>query len=353
MISQNVLSIDIGSKYIKIVKGKMKGNTVKVIKTVMVKTPSDSFNDGFILRMEDVGKRIKRTITKRRIKAGRVIFSTKSTGIISRNITIPIAKPTEMESMVKFEMEQYLPIDFENYVTKFKLLEQFEEDGATKAKVRAVVYPKEMITQYLLLAKVLKLKALALDINSNCITKIFGNNIIINNENYSFDETVAIIDLGYEQINFTILSKGIVEFSRIISIGGNNINVQLSEQLGIGWNEAEVFKCDECNLKEDIYGNELFEEVNRVIKMVVDEWIREIYKMVEYYKNSSHGLKKVEKLYIYGGSSNLTGIDEYLSKRLNLPVSLIENISSVKFMGSSKERDIEFYLNAIGAIIRL
>ena len=70
---------------------------------------------------------------------------------------------------------------------------------------------------------------------------------------------------------------------------------------------------------------------------------------------------KVDKVYIYGGSSNLIGIEKFIKDALNLPVIKIQNLSNVKFSKINESKvdpfklDVELsqYLNAIGAIIRL
>ena len=152
------------------------------------------------------------------IKCKNIIITSKSTSVITRDIDIPVAKKEDMDSIIKFQMEKYLPIMFDDYIMQYKVLEEFEDEGVKKAKVTVVVYPKIMVEGYYNLVKELKGNAVALDISSNSINKLFIEDIKVNDENYSLKDTVAVIDLGYDFINVNIISDGNVQFTRIITL---------------------------------------------------------------------------------------------------------------------------------------
>ena len=110
--------------------------------------------------------------------------------------------------------------------------------------------------------------------------------------------------------------------------------------------------------------------INDIAKAQVRNWIHEIERLFNYYKSTGQG-NKIDKIYIYGGSSNLKGIETFIKDALNLPVIKIQSLSNVNcskinvskvdkskidiFKVDSSKVDVELskYLNAIGAIIRL
>lgn len=360
MFNSKVLSLDIGSQNTKIVLGTQSNKNVIIDKTITMNTPVGCYNDGNILDITKFKSEILDALQAENIKCRNIIITSKSTSVITRDIEIPVAKKEEMDSIIKFQMERYLPIMFEDYIMQYKVLEEFEDEGVKKAKVTVVVYPKVMAEGYYNLVKELKGNAVALDISSNSINKLFTHDIKVNDENYSLEETVAVIDLGYDFINVNIISKGNVQFTRIITYGGSHIDIEIAKQLFISEEEAESKRLEDCNLETDSLSDMQNSLVSDIAKEHIRNWTQEIERMVNYYKNKDKG-NKVDKVYIYGGISNLKGIEKFIKDALNLPVIKIHSLSNVKFSKINESKidpfklDLELsqYLNAIGAIIRL
>jgi type IV pilus assembly protein PilM len=375
MFNSKVLSLDIGSKNTKIVLGNQSKKSVIIEKAITIPTPVGCYNDGNILDITKFKSEILDVLQAENIKSKNIIITSKSTLIITRDIDTPVAKKEDMDSIIKFQMEKYLPIRFDDYVMQYKVLEEFEEVGVKKAKVTVVVYPKTMAEGYYNLIKELKGNAVALDISSNSINKLFTYDIKVNDENYSLEDTAAVIDIGYDFINVNIITGGNVQFTRIITYGGAHIDIDIAKQLSISEEEAEKQKIECCNLEADSLSNMQSSMINDIIKAQVKNWIHEIERLLNYYKNKEQG-NKVDKIYIYGGSSNLKGIETFIKDGLNLPVIKIQSLSNVNCskinaskvdqskkdifkVESSKvdsariDEELSKYLNAIGAIIRL
>ena len=370
MFNSKVLSLDIGSKYTKIVLGTQSKKSVNIEKTITMTTPVGCYNDGIILDITKLKSEISDVLQEENVKCKSIIITTKGTTVIMRDIDIPVAKKEDMDSIIKFQMEKYLPIMFDDYIMQYKVIEEFEEEGVKKTKVTVVVYPKTMAYGYYNLIKQLKGNAVALDVSSNSINKLFIEGIKINDENCSLEDTVAVIDLGYDFINVNIITKGNVQFTRIITYGGSHIDIDIAKQLAISEEEAEKQKMECCNLEVDSLCDMQTSMVNDIAKAQVRNWIHEIERLLNYYKSKEQG-NKVDKIYIYGGSSNLKGIEKYLEDALNLPVIKIQSLSNVNYskINSSKVDpskkgifkvdsskvgvELSMYLNAIGAIIRL
>ncbi|MFT5875346.1 MAG: type IV pilus assembly protein PilM [Clostridium sp.] len=360
MFNSKVLSLDIGSKNTKIVLGTQSKKKVIIEKAITVITPVGCYNDGNIIDITKFKNEILDVLKTENIKCKNIIITTKSTLVITRDIDIPVAKKGDMDSIIKFQMERYLPIMFDDYIMQYKILKEFEEENVKQAKITVVVYPKTMAEGYYNLIKELKGNAVALDISSNSINKLFIENIKVNDENYSLEDTVAVIDLGYDFINVNIISDGNVQFTRIINYGGSYVDIDISKQLSISEEAAEKQKLEHCNLESESSSDTQNSMVNDIAKAQVRNWIQEIERMLNYYKSKEHG-NKVDKVYIYGGSSNVRGIETFMKDALNLPVNKIQSLSNVncskinasKVDSSKIDEELSIYLNAIGAIIRL
>lgn len=353
MFEKNVLSLELGSEYGKIVEGKQVGKKVFVQKAVSFKVPKNCFNDGEITNLITMKEEIENAIESMNTKTKKLICVSKSTSVITREISVPLAKPNEMDSLIEYEMKQYLPINFEEYIIKYRNLSEYEEDKVKMVQMRVGVYPKLMAKMYWDLAKELKLTPEALDLSSNCIAKLFSNgNIETNSEVYDLDQTVLVVDIGYEQIELNIISQGILEFTRIIMGGGSYLDANIATELGIQDEGAENKKNTLCNLREEFLEDKEAEIVNECVKRVVDRWANDIHRMMDYYLNKNRD-KRITKIYLHGGVSHLKGICEYLQNAIDTPVETLQKMSNITGIGEANDIILERYLNAIGGIIRL
>ena len=156
MFNSKVLSLDIGSKNTKIVLGSQSKKNVIIEKAITIITPVGCYNDGNILDITKFKSEILDVLQAENIKCRNIIITTKSTSVITRDIDIPIAKKEDMDAIIKFQMERYLPIVFDDYILQYTVLEEFEDDGIKQVKVTVVVYPKIMAEGYYNLIKQLK-----------------------------------------------------------------------------------------------------------------------------------------------------------------------------------------------------
>lgn len=356
MLQKKILSIDIGSQNIKIVSGKYNKNKVFIDKLIMTETPLHCIEDGNIIDRNKLNDAIKDVLDMNGIKAKDIIFTTNSTDIINREILVPKVDGEELDTMVQFEIHQYLPIVMEDYIVQYNVLEEVKEEIssegiANKLKILVVTYPKRMAESYLKLAEDLKLNPQALDVNFNTVSKLFKNNFDINGEILIKEHTVAAIDMGEEKISVNILCNGKMVFSRIISSGGIVIDRNIARSFDINLEEAEKRKKEFCDLLEE-KTIEKMEELNAVIKETVDGWIDEIGRILQFYRNKNIG-NKIDRVFIYGGVSRLKGLAGYMEKHLNTQVSNINSMSNIELSKDVIKEDMDYFINGIGALIRL
>ena len=90
---------------------------------------------------------------------------------------------------------------------------------------------------------------------------------------------------------------------------------------------------------------------NVTIKKAVDEILEELERILQFYSNKSN--TSIDKIYIYGGLSNLNNINLYMKNKLAIEVVKVDKIGNIDI--TSKDLINENFgqcLNAIGAIIR-
>lgn len=345
--SKSVLSIDLGSNSIKLVEGKFNKNKLSLNKLIQIPTPEDSISDGRILNLQAIIDILDFTIRENNIKAKDVIFTTNSSSIINRDITIPIVEDDEMETVIRYEIQQYLPINLDDYIIQFVVLDEIVDDVGAKLKVNVTSFPEKMAFSYYSVINSLDLNPYALDVTYNSVNKIANYSQYTSKDGQVIGGTVAFVDMGATSINVAIFKNGKLDFTRMIKSGGDNIDYALSQSLNMSIKSTESIKIKEADLlsnKEDAK--------NETIRKAVDDILEELERILQFYMNKSNA--NIDRVYIYGGLSNLNNINLYIKNKLSMDVARIDRISNIDITSTDLlNENIGQYLNAIGAIIRL
>lgn len=350
MFETSYISMDIGSQSIKLVIGKKKKDLLYIKKAVTIPMPYDAYNDGRITDNRSIVKEIANALKKNKINNRKAIVTLNSSSVITREIILPLIKPEEMDNMVHYEIEQYLPIELSQYVIEHKVLDELMDGETKKARVLVAAMQKSLVESYLAMLNQLNLQPVSMDINSNALTKLLEGQLIINQLPVDLSKTMAVIDIGSSTININILSGSKLKFNRLISRGGSEIDMNIASNFNLNPTDAEKRKLENQNIDLGSFsGNNgmLYD----AIKHIVDQWLQEIERVFQYYESRNSG-NRVDMIYLYGGGANLKGLDRYLKEYLQVPTVNLETLCNVKLDGSLNGLDIKYYLNAIGAIIR-
>lgn len=341
---RKVIAFDMGSSTIKIVEGTYYKNDLTIDKYISVSTPKDAIIDGEIKKEEELKNKLNQVLMENGIKSKYAICTTNSSLIINREIQIPKVEEEEMETVIRYEIQQYLPINLEDYILQGTILNEQEVDGNIKLDVRVIAYPEKIARGYYNLLLKLELKPYALDVNYNAMNKLINLMGLNNKFGENSNDAVAFIDLGGSSIDVNIYKKGQLDFTRIIKDCGNEIDEMLIERNNIQASEVQSFKFKNIDLNEEL------EPVNILTRQIVDEWIEKIEKIIQFYKNRNIG-NELNNIFIFGGSSKLKGIEDYMTQKLGIQTN-IKGMPKSAFKSSDDGRTIDDFMNAIGSVIR-
>ncbi len=346
-----MVSIDIGTYYIKIVSGKGNKNGVSIDTMNMVETSPGSYSDGQIIDINKMKDSIEEVLKREKIKAKSAICTLESTSVIMRELEVPVIKKKEMMEMIKLEVQQYLPVDLKEYIIQYKKIKEFDDNGNKKARILTVAMPKIIVNNYNQLLKMLRLKPMALDINSNALDKLFDEKTIIN-ESFNFEnKTVALMDIGYSYIHIVILHNGVFQFNRLLNLGAKDIDSNIANSFNLTLEEA-MKKKEEIESLNEVSNETISSHImmNDIIKSTIDSWIGDIERLFKYYTSKKVG-NKIDKIFIHGQTSKFEGMDKYLEELLDISVSKIKSLNNVD-ISKTDNKNLTSYINAIGAMIR-
>jgi len=151
LINKKVISLDIGSQNIKVVVGKCSRNKIIIENAFMFKSSAINSNEDSLKNITVLPKEIETFLINNNIKVKSANCTGNSTTIINREIIVPFANEDELETLVKFELQHYLPINMDDYIVQFSILEKIVVDGMDKLRILGIIYPIKLVKNYMLL----------------------------------------------------------------------------------------------------------------------------------------------------------------------------------------------------------
>ena len=343
---KKVVAFDIGSSNIKVVEGMYYKNKLSINKCMEIPTPDDCVDDADIVNNTQLLSTVQYMLEENRISAKDAICTTNSSQIINRELVIPKVEEDEMETYVKYQMQQYLSINLDNYILQVTTLDEEVEGEEGKMKVRVISFPKKIVSAYYKFINDLNLRPYVLDVTFNSVSKILNMAGYVEKGERE-NRVVAAIDMGAASINVNIYNKGILEFTRMVKSGGNEIDYMLHDKFYCTKSNYVSVISEKANLQEDTFSDE-----NKEIKDIVDECVEKIDKILHFYKNKNGNIP-IDKIYIYGETSRIKGMDRYIETKLNTATVRINSIDNKNIVIKDNDADIDTFLNVIGSVIRL
>lgn len=338
-----IVSFDFGSESIKVVEGRYVREQLHVTNCFSVPTPAGAIEDGRIVNVSLLVTALSKALSDGGVKAKDAIGCLNSTQIINRELLIPVVAPEEMETVVRYEIQQFLPINLSDYLIQYVVLGEVEMMGEKRLKLNVITFPEKMARAYYDLFKELGLKPYALDVSYNAIGKLAHHEKLIEKVT-TVEGTVAFVDMGAQSIDLNIFTDGNVQFTRLIKSGGAIIDEKFNQLPELSIKSAVSFKKQADLRIQDINNIPL-----RLICLSIDEMLYELERVLQFYRNKAVG-NQIDHIYVLGGLAHLIGIEAYMANYLKVPVSKLQPLEVNEVLTIEMIGD---YANALGAMIRL
>ena len=350
-----LVSIDIGSRYIKIIEAKKKKDVIHVSSALKIEAPRDVIDNGELKNLPHIANALKSAFMKWHIASKDVSFTSFAGSVMSREITIVDTDEISVDErrmLVENELRQYLPINLADYQILFTDAGKVEENGVKKQKVLVMVYPIKLIKSYLeIISQVgTKYRPCSLDVTNNSLQKFFNHVKTINGKAIERDKVHLFIDMGRTTFNASIIADGKLQFMRSLQVSQDEIDTLIARRIGKYEDEAETLKMERCDLMRTDFDDDQDREINQVIKEKVSVWTEEVARILQFYANKAQ--KRVDKIYIYGGGAKLNGLADYMQDKLVIETEKINRFDGVEWARNVSVANIDQFINTLGSIIR-
>ncbi len=336
---KDCLGLDIGASSIKIVQLKKKKHLTRLVGYESQTLPENLVIEGIISDPKKIAGIIKKMMTEvkeGKFTAEKVIASIPDTNVFIRVLELPELSEKELKEAVMWEADQSIPMAPTDLIVDFQVL------GPSASKndmndVLLVAAPRAIVNSYMQLFQFLKLKPEAIEMSLSAVLRA----LVSNKEK---DEVMIVADMGAKSINFGVYDSAL-RFSDSIDLGGDILTQSIVKSVGLTEEKAETEK-----IGVGLHNKKVFD----AIKPNLETLLSEIKKVIRYHDERTNEKRKITKIILCGGSSNVPGLTEYLAERSGLEVKIGNpwvNIDTYPLKQVPK-REAPAFANAIGLSLR-
>ena len=331
--------LDISDLSLKVAKLKKRGKFLNLASFGETKMKPGIIEQGEIKDEKALAENIIKAVKEvqgERIKTKYVVVSLPEEKAFLQVIKMPLMKEEEVKKAVYFEAENYIPLPIDNVYLDCQII----PSASAKSKhldVLIAALPKKSIDPYLSSLKQAGLKPLALEIESQAVSRALV-------EQANCSKPVLLVDLGASRTSFIIFSDCSLKFTSSSSISSKRFTEAIAKNLKITLSEAETLKMKEGILSEQnsqkktVAGEDAIidlkkiqtakkvktgqdgKQILQILAPDLTELAQQIKKYLNYYQD--HYNQKIQKILLCGGGVNLKGLSDFMHSQTGLPVEM-------------------------------
>lgn len=333
MATRQLVGLDIGSKFVKAVQitdtnGKYRVTEFGIAEIPAQTAPADA---------------VKALWARKHFKTRRVATSVSGRFVFVRYINMPVMTPEELGNAAKYELGKYIPVEVDEVLHDSQKLEEMppQEGQEPEMRVLLVAAKRTFIDEHVAVVEGADLQPGYVDVDSFALGNAYELSGLSNPAAIAQGKLVALVDIGASKTNINIMSDTLSFFTREFYKGGDDLTDAISKKLSIEMGDAETLKR---NPEGDLA------RMQDCIAGVLDDICHDINISVDYFENQYD--RKVDEIYVTGGGSCATGLQETLERTVQKPVNRWNPMQYVE-LGLAGDSLQEFQDNSAQAAVAL
>lgn len=320
---KSVAGLDVGSSSIKMVELDGKANNLNLVSFGYENLPGDTIVDGQIMELNVVSDVIQNVCATHNVTADKVVTGVSGHSVIIKNIVLPPMSREELEESIDWHAEEHIPYD----LSEVSLDYQVTAETSDAMHVLIAACKRERIDQIKQAIQLAGKQPVIIDVDTFALQNCYEANY-----HPSESQVVTLLNIGASTMNVNIVKGTRSLFTRDITVGGSQFTDVLQRSLGLNYQQAEAIKRGVARAADGIEEKSIEPLMHNVTELVANE----IQKTFDFYRATAEEQVVVQKILISGGGSKLSGLAQDLSRRLELPVEVMNpfrniNVDSNRF----------------------
>lgn len=306
--ARSLIGVDISSSSVKMVELASDGkNGFRVERYTIEVLPRDAVTDGNIVNLEAAADCVKRTWKKLATTTKQVAIALPASHVITKKIIVAAGqREEELEVQVESEANQYIPFALEEVNLDFQVVGP-APSSPDEIEVLIAASRKEKVEDRVAIVEAAGLKPVVVDVESFAVLAAFE---LVEKQlpEGGKGKIVALIDVGANVMNLTVLRDGQQLYVREQAFGGNQLTQDIARLFGMTFDEAESEK--RRNNLPDNYEAEL-------LQPFVESMAMEVSRALQFFFTSTQ-FSQVNHIVLAGGCAVLPGADEVVASRTQI-----------------------------------
>jgi type IV pilus assembly protein PilM len=279
----------------------------------------DAVVDGNINNLEAVAEAVKRAHKRLGTRTKHVAMAVPTGAVISKKIVVAAGLPeSELELQVETEANQYIPFALEEVNLDFQSLGP-SPANPDEQEVLIAATRKEKVEDRVAVAESAGLKALVMDVESFAQQAALGL-VVQSLPGAGKDQNVAVVDVGANVMNVTVLRNDQSVYTREQAFGGNQLTQDIVSRYGMSPEEAENAKRTG-GLPDDFDAE--------VLRPFMENLSMEVQRALQFFFTSTQ-YHSIDHILLAGGSAVISGLDAIVNTRTQVPTSVANPFASMQ-----------------------
>ena len=260
-------------------------------------------------------KRLRKFLDKNEMTATKAVIGLGQNGIITRNVEVPKVTKKRLQSMIKLNISDYLPVSPEEYAFDYKVLKEVSREGRDYLELMAAAVNHTQVEQCATLLELAGLEPIVFDILPNMLQRLFG---------YSAFQDLLVVDGGWDGTHINIFK-------------GNSLFVY-----------GDIY----------VYNKILDKDIPFVVNLQGDNDFYELSKKLsgylDYFSSRNFG-KNVDGLTIIGELTEIPNLVQLLEQYISIPITVgLSETGLLSFKGNATDfaENAAVYAGNLGLMLR-
>lgn len=312
-MATRVVGLDLGSYAVRAVELSVSNGQKTLERFAQLTLPPGAIRDGEVVDPQAVSATVRRLWSEGGFNGKNVVIGVANQRVIVRLADMPAMNEADLQSALKFEAQELIPIPVDDAILDFQILDDvLRESEDPQMRVLLAAGQREMVANHVAAAERAGLRVGAVDLVPFSLVRALAS------EPSPFDSDIraeAIVCIGGGVTNVVIHENGVPRFVRVLLVGGDDVTEAIVRDLSVQIDEAESLK-----RRADISSAD--PDVARAGRVVADRLaplVEEIRGSLDYYMAQSQS-STVDRVLVTGGGSRIAGLMERLQAQLGARV---------------------------------
>lgn len=306
--ARSLIGLDISSSAVKMVELANDGKDGYRVERYSIEVlPRDVVADGNIVNLEAAAETVRRAWRKLATSTRLVAAALPASHVITKKIIVAAGqREEELELQVESEANQYIPFALDEVNLDFQVVGP-APSSPEELEVLIAASRKEKVEDRVAVVESAGLKPVVMDVESYAMLASFE---LIEKQfpDEGKGQIVALVDVGANVMNLTVMRDGQQLYAREQAFGGNQLTQDIARLYGMTFEEAEAEK--RRNGLPDTYEAEL-------LQPFVESMALEVTRALQFFFTSTQ-FSKVDHIVLAGGCAVLPGVDEVVASRTQI-----------------------------------